>query len=249
MRKFIYLFILSLPVFPHFMMLLPTTDIVESRRQARLKIIAQFCHPFEQNWMDLERPDEFGVFINGKKTDLIQNLKMSHRGKNRIWVCNYKIESPGDHIFYIKPKPYFEPAEGKFIVHYAKVVVDAYGLESGWDMPIGLEMEIVPLTRPYGLYAGNVFSGVVLKNGRPLPDAEVEVEFYNVNKTRKAPSQPFITQVVKTDKNGVFHYAIPWPGWWGFAALSERDKKMVKDGKKYPVEIGGIMWIHAEAVK
>lgn len=56
----------------------------------------------------------------------------------------------------MEPKPYFEPAEDCYIIHYTKTVVSAFGLE-GWDRELGLKTEIVPLTRPFGLYAGNVF--------------------------------------------------------------------------------------------
>ena len=58
----------------------------------------------------------------------------------------------------------------------------------------------------------------------------------------KAPDDPMITQAVKTDANGVFTYAMPRAGWWGFAALHTAAKKMMHDGKEYPVEIGALMW-------
>lgn len=48
--------------------------------------------------------------------------------------------------------------------------MNALGLEEGWDSEIGLETEIVPLTRPYGLWTGNVFTGMVKDpNGKNKP--------------------------------------------------------------------------------
>jgi len=38
-------------------------------------------------------------------------------------------------------------------------------MEEGWDQPLGLKAEILPLTRPYGLWAGNTFCGKALFNG------------------------------------------------------------------------------------
>ena len=69
----------------------------------------------------------------------------------------------------------------------------------------------------------------------------VEVEFYNVDHRIKAPNDIFITQQVKTDKNGVFSYAVPWEGWWGFAALNDADFKIKKDGQDKDVELGAVL--------
>ena len=53
-----------------------------------------------------------------------------------------------------------------------------------------------------------------------------------------------VTQVVKSDRNGVFTYAVPRSGWWGFAALTTADFKLKKDGKDKAVEIGGVIWVY-----
>jgi len=78
-----------------------------------------------------------------------------------------------------------------------------------------------------------------------VPNAEIEVEFYNSGKKVKAPTDAHITQVVKADGNGVFSYAMPYAGWWAFAALIDDDVKIKKDGKQYPVELGGLIWVKA----
>jgi cobalt/nickel transport protein len=162
----------------------------------------------------------------------------------------YKIKRPGDHVFYVEPTPYWEPAESLMIVHYTKVVVNALGLELGWDEELGLKTEIVPLVRPYGLWAGNEFRGIVKKDGKPVPFAEVEVEYFNEDGKIKPPADPFITQVIKADANGVFSYAMPRAGWWGFAALSEGDEKMKNpEGEDVPVEIGAVMWVRTRLME
>ena len=147
----------------------------------------------------------------------------------------------------MEPQPYWEPAEDCFIIHYTKVCVDALGMEEGWDTPVGLETEIVPLTRPYGLWTNNLFTGQVLVKGKPAPFAEVEVEYLNEspeNKTKVVPpADAFVTQVVKADANGVFSYAMPRAGWWGFAALSEADWTMKQDGQDKGIEIGAVYWV------
>ena len=122
-------------------------------------------------------------------------------------------------------------------------------MEEGWDEEVGLKTEIIPLTRPYGLWTGNVFQGIVKVNGKPVPYAEVEVEYYNQKGKVRWPADPMITQVVKADKSGVFTYAMPRAGWWGFAALNEDKRKIKYKGEDKSVEIGAVLWIKTHDMK
>ena len=143
----------------------------------------------------------------------------------------------------MEPQPYWEPAEDCFIIHYTKTLVAAFGDEEGWDEEIGLRTEIVPLTRPIGLYAGNTFQGIVKLDGKTVPFAEVEVEFYNRDRSAVAPTDYLITQVVKADANGVFTYTPPKAGWWGFAALNTAPEKIKFEGAEKDVELGAVLWL------
>ncbi len=143
---------------------------------------------------------------------------------------------------------FIHPAEDKYILHYTKVCISAFGLEDSWDRPLGVETEIVPLSRPYALWTGNLFSAQVLLKGVPAPFAEIEVEYLNeaaVGGKITYPADPFVAQRVKADSQGVFHYAMPKAGWWGFAALADADWKLLKDGKSKSVEIGAVYWVKA----
>jgi cobalt/nickel transport protein len=151
-------------------------------------------------------------------------------------------------VFWVDPVPYWEPAERKFIVHYAKVVVDSFASGEGWDALVGLPVEIEPLARPTGLWAGNLFRGIVRRHGEPVPLAEIEVEYVN-DGSLAAPNDAFVTQVIKADEAGVFAYAMPRAGWWGFAALTAGEATLTApDGTPAPVEEGGLIWIHATAM-
>jgi cobalt/nickel transport protein len=233
------------PAFAHFQMVVPSTDIVSAKDSKAISLRLLFNHPMEGHSMNMAQPTEFGVLAGGKKHDLLGTLEsMDYRGHS-AFETTYTIKRPGDHVFWVEPAPYWEPAEGVMIVHYTKVIVNAMGLEEGWDAELGLPTEIVPLVRPYGLWAGNVFRGIVKKNGEPVPYAEIEVEYFNENGKIEPPADPFITQVIKADGNGVFSYAMPKAGWWGFAALSEADQKMKNpEGEDVGVEIGAVMWVH-----
>jgi len=116
-------------------------------------------------------------------------------------------------------------------------------MEVGWDREVGLQTEIVPLTRPYGLWTGNLFQGQVKVDGQPVPRATVEVAFHN-DAGVTAPDDAFTTQVVHADGNGVFSYAMPRAGWWGFAALTtSADTLPGPDGEPREVELGAVLWV------
>jgi len=238
--------------YAHFGMIIPSHDIVEKQEDASLFANIMFAHPFEGQSMNMEKPVLAGVLSNGKKmlfTDKLKALDLrmyADTKPSRAWRAYYTIERPGDHIFFMEPKPYWEPAEDSYIIHYTKVIVNAFGKEIGWDEEVGMKTEIIPLSRPYALYAGNVFQGVVKVDGKPAPFTEVEIEYFNRGGKSKAPAGPFVTQVVKADANGVFTYALPKAGWWGFAALSMDSRTILRDGKPKPVEIGAVLWVKAE---
>lgn len=235
--------------FGHFGVVIPSKNIISDEGRAKLNITYKFTHPFEQMMMNMDKPNEAGVFINGKKTDLSNTLKEQKDDKNSFWQSEYEIKEPGLYVFYVDPKGYFEASEEKFIRHITKSVVNAYGYGQGWQEPLGLKAEIVPLTRPYGLYAGNLFSAKVLYKGKPAKNVMVEVEFMNDGKKLGAPSEDHTTQEVMTNELGEFSFVMPHAGWWGFAALIDDDEKMNKDGKEYPVELGGVLWIKADEYK
>lgn len=236
-------------VWAHFGLIIPSDDIVSKSHDKRINLQIKFIHPFEGQYMNMERPKAVGVMVDGKRDDLLPTLKKKMVKGFSTWEAAYRVKGPGDHIFFVEPEPYWEPAEESFIIHYTKVVVSALGREEGWDNEVGLKTEIAPLTRPYGLWAGNVFQGIVKVDGKPVPYAEVEVEYYNEEGKIKPPADPYITQVVKADAGGVFTYAMPEAGWWGFAALSTADFKLKYEGREYPVEIGAVLWVKTREMR
>jgi cobalt/nickel transport protein len=239
------LFLAVAPAGAHFGMIIPSDEMVMKGESSNVALQIMFWHPFEGTGMDLVKPAEFGVVANGQKKNLLATLNPLKVEGRETWKTSYRIKRPGIYVFYLVPQPYWEPAEDCYIVHYTKTVVAAYGYDVGWDEPIGLKIEIVPLSKPFGLYAGNVFQGVVLLKGKPVPGAEVEVEYFNVGEKYSAPTDYMVTQTIKADPNGVFTYGVPKPGWWGFAALSTDDRQI----KGKDVEIGAVIWVHFYEMK
>ncbi|NBC33333.1 MAG: DUF4198 domain-containing protein [Alphaproteobacteria bacterium] len=232
------------PAAAHFQELIPSADVLPDGGSVTLDL--RFTHPMEQGpAMEMVRPARFGVLHNGTDTDLLDSLESATVDGHQAWTASHTIAEPGAAVFYVAPQPYWEPAEGKHIIHYTKVVVDSYASGEGWDAMVGLPVEIRPLTRPTGLWTGNLFRGVVEEDGAPVPFAEVEVEYRN-DGTVGIPNDAFVTQVIRADADGVFAYAMPRAGWWGFAALTEAAEPMpAPDGSPAPVETGALIWVQA----
>jgi cobalt/nickel transport protein len=243
MVSFILLVVFSGNASAHFGMVIPSDSMVMDPQNNLITVVCSFSHPMEVKGMTMEKPAAFGVMVDGKKSSLLNSLKPTKVMGHKAWTLQYRIKRPGVYQFYMEPKPYWEPAEDCYIIHYTKTIIGAFGAEDGWDAPVGLKTEIIPLTRPFGLYAGNLFQGQVLLNGKPVPGAVVEIEYYNRGQRAIPPTDYMITQVIKADKNGVFTYAVPRPGWWGFSALSTSDKKIKYKGEPKDVELGAVLWV------
>jgi cobalt/nickel transport protein len=231
----------------HFGMLIPKEPMVSPDNRT-IHLTLSFSHPFEERGMDLSKPAALYVIKDQQKTDLLPSLTETRIMDHRGWETNYSVKRPGVYQFVMEPTPYWEPSEDLSIIHYTKVIIPAFGSEDGWDSAVGLPIEIVPRMRPFGNYAGNSFTGQVLVHGKPLPDAEVEVELYNRGQKFTAPSDLHITQVIKADAAGIFTFTCPQPGWWGFAALSSADYTIKNpEGEEKGVELGAVLWTYMDA--
>jgi cobalt/nickel transport protein len=227
----------------HFGMVIPSDTMVMQADSRTVHLTLSFSHPMEMVGMALEKPTVFAVSANGNHQSLLGQLKPATVMDHGAWTADYTIKRPGVYMFHMEPQPYWEPAEDCFIVHLTKTVVTAFGDDEGWDAELGLKTEIVPLSKPYGLYAGNVFQGIVKVDGKAVPYADVEVEYFNRDKRAHAPTDYMVTQTVKADGKGVFTYATPSSGWWGFAALNTADYTIKQDGEDKDVEMGAVIWV------
>jgi cobalt/nickel transport protein len=241
-----FVYSLAVPAQAHFGMVVPDHNLVAKDGPKAVNLDMRFWHPMENQGLNLEKP-KLEVVTKGQKQDVSSSLSPNVIHGKQAWKAEYPVKAPGVSIFAMTPPAYWEPAEKKYIIHLTKTIISAFGGDEGWDKPVGMKLEIVPMVKPFALYAGNVFTGKVLYKGKALGNAEVEVEFFNKDASVKTPDEAYVTQVVKTDSNGVFTYAAPWAGWWGFAALTD-DAKMKKDGKDMPVELGGVIWVYFHPV-
>jgi len=257
----------SVPAWAHFQMVYtPESAVQKTASDLNLKLV--FTHPFGAgHTMDMGAPQDFFVVAQKgedgrkKRTDLMGYLKpitwtsLTNSGKAYEATVPKKIvRSMGDYVFCLVPEPYYEGEEDIYIQQITKMVMNVSGLPGNWAEPAGLKAEILPLDKPYGLWTGNVFRGIVTSNGKAVPGADIEVEYMNhapdmkKNKfekranVRKIPNDAFETMTIKADGRGMFTFGIPKAGWWGFCALGVGPDKLYK-GKEMSQD--AVIWVQA----
>ncbi len=248
----------------HFQMIYTPEMAMDKGGNIPLKLV--FTHPFEAgHTMDMGKPEQFFVVRTRgenepKQKDLLGMLKpitwSSLTNSGKAYETTYQARG-GDHAFCLVPEPYFEPEEGAYIKQNTKIIVNVGGEPGAWNEPVGLPTEIVPLAKPYDRWTGNVFQGQVLFNGKPVPNAEIEIEYMNhlpmLNSNSfakeaavQAPQASYVLQTIFADDNGIFTFGIPRAGWWGFAALG-LDPDYTYKGKECSRD--AVIWIQARDMK
>lgn len=235
------------------------TPNVNLEKPAEIPLLLVFWHPFENaHAMDMGKPEQFFVTYKGKKTDLLDTLTpVTFTGAENsaaAFETKYQLKGLGDYIFTLVPAPYLEKTEDKYIQQITKSYVNLGEVPTGWDEPIGLPTEIVPLNKPAAIVAGSTFTGRLLSEGKPVAGAELEIEYiaaepdlatHTAGKPRVTPP-PGGTLVAHTDDNGVFTFGLPKAGTWGFAALGTGPKKEFQ-GKELSQD--AVLWVRANDLK
>ncbi|WP_006787973.1 DUF4198 domain-containing protein [Thiorhodospira sibirica] len=251
---------LAHPVLAHFQLLY--TPQLNHAAPATLPFKLVFTHPAGNGAvMDMATPEQFFVVHQTEKTDLLSTLKPitwnGAHNQGKAFEAQVPVRRNGDYLFALVPAPYHEEGEG-YIQQFTKTIVNRGGVPSGWDEPLGLTAEIVPLTKPYALYAGMLFSAQVLYQGEPVPGAEIEVEFMNhpvvldANRLNpqgilQFPSPAFETFVTRADAQGIFYFTVPHAGFWGFAAVDLSPEGTEHKGE--PLHHEAVIWVQAHELR
>ncbi|UFH50383.1 DUF4198 domain-containing protein [Pseudomonas sp. KNUC1026] len=249
----------------HFQMLYVDNAALE--RASALDMAIVFTHPFNGGpTMSMGQPRAFSQVSahGGEKVDLLKYLRKVQWQSRDNQATAYRAEIPkellrplGDHIFVLEPEPYLEEEEGMYIQQFAKLIVNTGGVPGDWAEPQGLPVEIQPLSKPYANWTGGVYRAMVLADGKPVPNAEVEIEYINhsvdIQKNAfgkddyvKAPQAAFKSLTTYADNEGVVTIGLPRAGWWGIAALNIGSTKTF-NGK--PLSQDAILWVQARDMK
>ncbi len=259
---------MAAPASAHFEMVYTNGDTA-MEKAVDLDMRIAFAHPAESgHMMDMGGVSEFyALYKRGEnapqKVDLKQYLKpikwASSQGSGSAFsamIPRKEIRSIGDYVFVVVPGYYMEKEEDIYMQQITKLIANVGGAPTIWNEPAGLPCEIVPMIKPYATWAGNVFQGQVLSGGKPVPGAEVEVEYLAFPPDMKAnafaktavvnyPNSSLVTQTVIADQNGIFTFGLAKAGWWGFAALGIGPDKEYQ-GKELSQD--AVIWVQAHDI-
>jgi cobalt/nickel transport protein len=236
-----------------------------------LHFVMVFSHPAHGGpSMQMSEPEAFFVVSQRGddsepvKTDLKSTLQpiewQSKDGPVHAYEARLQrnaTRSLGDYVFVFEPGPYLEKQEDKYIQQYTKTMVNVGGVPGNWADPIGLPAEIVPLDKPYANWTGGVFRGVVLSDGKPVPNANLEVEYVNypldidvhrfaAEELVKLPQGSFGTMGIHANDRGEFTVGLARAGWWGVCALHV-GPKTEHQGK--PLSQDAVIWVQVRDMK
>ncbi|MFA0440859.1 DUF4198 domain-containing protein [Vibrio sp. 10N.222.51.C12] len=244
------------PVHAHFQLMYTPMSQLDRPETIDMKFV--FAHPMGNGHvMNMGQPEEVFVVYKGSKTDLTNDLNpikwTGSSNQAKAYELSYKVKRSGDYLFGIVPKPYYEEAEGIYIQQISKRVINRGGLESGWNDSLDMKTEIIPMNKPYQVFAGSTFSGQLLSGGKPAPGVECEVEFINTMVDTQTNSfgketlrnEPTSAIVVITDDNGMFTFGTPMAGKWGFACLGAGPDTEY-EGKELSQD--AVLWLEVEDI-
>ena len=236
----------------HYNMLLP--DSWSAKKGETVGITYQWGHPFEHQLFDAPLPEAVLLLSPGgaKTIDLSrtrQEIKVVGEGQKKVAAHRFQLtpEERGDYVIVLQVPPIWMEEEQEFLNDKVKAVLHVQA-QKAWDREVSSSeypLDLVPLTRPYGLQPGMVFQAQVRVLGKPVSGTLVEIERYNPAPPDKLPRDEHITRTAKSDPSGVVTATLTDPGWWCLTAQQDAGKKM-HDGKEYPVRRRVTFWVYVD---
>lgn len=207
-------------------------------------------HPFELEMEPAPRPAQL-LYLDaqGRTTNLTASLQATlFRGDTHAAAWQVRFEpGRGDGLLALDTAASVDAAQKTVYREYVKVCLHR-GLQEGWNQRTGQPLEIVPLTRPYGLRPGMVFTGRLLRGAAPVADSEVYFERLSEHRpdARTLPPEPLITFAVRTDREGRFTLSLPDPGWWVLGAYVDDLGPVRHEGQDFRLEGFAGLWLRVE---
>ncbi len=234
----------------HFPVFHPAGAIVETEKPVSFAFWVG--HPYEGDCDDADKPQMvFAVDPRGNETDLSGDLVAGETnclGETKTsWSLAFTPDQKGNYIVALNSAPSISRNGENLYQEYLKTVLH---VERGgsWEQRSGQPLEIVPMTRPYGLLEGFTFTGRLLKGEEPVANQTVYIEHLEVPspKPDEIPPEPFVTYEVNTDHQGYFSTTLPESGWWILASYVDDIGKIEHDGKTYNHNAMAGIWVHVE---
>ncbi len=189
--------VVAVPASAHFNMLMPQNPSVKKGEE--VVFLYQWGHPYEHQLFDAPPPDAVTVIAPDiTRADLTKSLEKTTvpagEGKTvTAYQFRFTPDQRGDFVFLLRTPPIWMEEDGEFLQDNVKVVLHVQA-QKDWDMQVRQEpLELVPLTRPYGLEPGMVVQarlwGFRLAPASPwqaVAGRLVEIEHYHPNRPRRS---------------------------------------------------------------
>lgn len=218
--------------------------------------------PFSGQGLNIERPQAFSsIFYNGQdlsREDYLSSLQETTAYGANAFTATIPIAStqPGIYHFTMQTKAIWLPEANHFVQYRTKVIIPVNASTANWILPPEDSLEIVALTRPFGLKQGQNFTAQILKAGKPVPSlieiahltSQVRINF-NPKKPPKfpKPKTPYqAMQATHTDPQGVFNFTFNEPGWWAFSLTQPGEPLQNLAGALKPVLHKTQLWVYVE---
>jgi cobalt/nickel transport protein len=155
--------------------------------------------------------------------------------------ATYTPAAPGDHILAVHADP--QMIDGEFVLDFAKLVLHVGDSQEGWDRVLGHRLEVVPLTRPYGIPVGATFRAQVVGNRVPAAGVLVRIERRNDSPPNPLPAEHWRARVEKTSASGEFVTNFDKAGDWTLVARQE-GRSVARNGQNVREILRATLWVH-----
>lgn len=177
------------------------------------------------------------------RRDLLGDVEEIRYLDKKAWGANVALAEPGLYQFILEGKPFWDERKEIFLQQSAKLFLPVLSDGSGWSSPVSQGLEIVPLTRPYGLSSPALFSARVMSDGNAVSGALVKAGRMNINKKAPATRWLDILETV-TGPDGIFSIVLNQAGWWYCEAVVQGEPLKGPDGQMKEAVKSAIIWLY-----
>jgi len=227
----------------HYPILLLNKSPIAVKQRDKVMFFYGRGHMYKREWSKSPKPDWVKVVgFDGMTNDITSRLRLDGDHYKFSW----QAKSPGDTWVVVHTPLEWSDHDMCWVETTLRSIVHI-GFSKGWQEPLGLsKLEMLPLTRPYGLLPGDVMRVKVMKSGKSVPNQMVYAErYYSKTPAGNEPPIELLMRSAQTDDGGVAGITLRKSGWWVIFTVLEDGEQTIK-GKKGLVQREDALWVHVE---
>lgn len=231
-------------------------SIAPQQLKEEVDLLIVGMEPFRYRGIAIDPPRIFTIYRFDKdaehperparREDRLGDIEEIRYLNQKAWGANVGLDRPGLYQFVIETQPWWSQSEAGYERHIVKTMVPVYGEDWGWNLPLGLSHEIVPLVRPFGLFSPALFAAKVLVNGKPEANAQIKV--FRINTEKSSVPTPWHEEMsLRALPDGTFSIVLNRPGWWCCMATRQGAPLKGPDGQPSPLRESTLFWLYVDA--